>query len=65
MRSSSICELKELNEIREETANILDDCSIIMPTLNWIGKDKGLEVHEALQKADKSDNKLGLVPMSL
>ena len=36
-----------------------------MPTLNWIGKDKVLEVHEALQKANESINKLGLVPVSL
>lgn len=36
-----------------------------MPTLNWIGKDKVLEVYEALQKANESINKLGLVPVSL
>ena len=36
-----------------------------MPTLNWIGKDKVFEVHEALQKANESINKLGLVPVSL
>ena len=36
-----------------------------MPTLNWIGKDKALEVHEASQKANESINKLGLVPVSI
>ena len=36
-----------------------------MPTLNWIGKDKGLEVHEALQKANESDSKLGVVPIDV
>ena len=36
-----------------------------MPTQYWIGKDKGLEVHEALQKANESINKLELLPVSL
>ena len=36
-----------------------------MPTLDWIENDKGLEVDEALQKANESINKLGLVPVSL
>ena len=36
-----------------------------MPIQNWIGKDKALEVHEALQKANESINKLGLEPVSL
>ena len=35
-----------------------------MPTQNWIEKDKALDVHEALQKANESINKLGLVPLS-
>lgn len=36
-----------------------------MSTQNWIRKDKALEVHGALQKANESINKLGLVPVSL